>query len=101
MMTFQEAINQDLAVFFNTGEFAREVDYFLGSVSNKVVVQFFDEESDLGDSMMRKLVVKLDDIPNISRNGYFIIDGEKYGVIDFMPDEQGLIQQVILQKGMI
>ncbi len=99
-MSLKTYLKSDLDTFFNLDEFAQDVTYYLGSISSEVTVQFFDEESDLGDSMMRKLICRVSDVPSLSKDGYFIINGIKYGVIDFMPDEEGLIQQVILQKSM-
>ncbi len=99
-MTFKNSLELDLDTFFNVDEFAQEVKYYLGATSTSVVVQFFDEESDLGDSMLRKLVVKVSSLPDLSTDGYFLIGGEKYGVVDFMPDEQNLIFNVITQRGM-
>ena len=99
-MSLKTFLKSDLDVFFNIGEFAQEVDYYLGSISTTIAVQFFDEESDLGDSMMRKMVLRYDDLPNLSKSGYFVIDSEKYGVLDFVPDEERLVWNIILQKGM-
>jgi len=99
-MSLKKILREDLDVFFNDEEFAEEVIYYLGATSTSVVVQFFDEESDLGDSLLRKMVVKVDDLPSISREGYFLINGAKYGIIDFFPDEQNLIYNVLTQKGM-
>jgi len=99
-MNFKEHIKADLEVFFNTDEFAQEVKYYLGTRSTKVTVQFFDQESELGDSMMRKIIFKKEDLPNISKDGSFLIDTIKYGIIDFRPDEENLLMQVILQKAM-
>ncbi len=50
--------------------------------------------------MMRKMVLRYDDLPNLSKSGYFVIDSEKYGVLDFVPDEERLVWNIILQKGM-
>jgi hypothetical protein len=99
-MSLKTILEEDLVTFFNIDEFAEEVIYYLGAVSTPVVIQFFDEESDLGDSMFRKILVKVADLPTLSREGYFLIGGEKYGVIDFFPDEQNLINNVLTQKGM-
>ena len=99
-MSLKNYLKSDLEAFFNVGEFAQEVSYYLGAISTTITVQFFDQESELGDSMMRKMVFKKDDLPNISKEGYFLINTIKYGVIDFRPDEENLLMQVILQKGM-
>lgn len=99
-MTFKNQLKSDLDTFLNDEEFAEEVFYFNGSTSTKVTVQFFDEESDLGDSMMRKLVCRVEDLPNISKDGYFLIQTVKFGILDFRPDEENRLQQVLLQKGM-
>ena len=99
-MSLKTYLKSDLDTFFEIDEFAQDVSYYLGAVSSTVRVQFFDEESNLGDSMMRKLIVKKDDLPNISKDGYFLIDTIKYGIIDFRPDEENLLMQVLLQKGM-
>ena len=99
-MSFKDQLETDLAVFFNTDEYAVDVTYHHSGVTTTVTVQFFDDESDMGDSMMRKLIAKVTDVPTISKSGYFLINGDKYGVIDFKPDEQGLIMQILLQKGM-
>ena len=99
-MSLKKHLKNDLNVFFSIDEFAQDVSYYLGAVSTTVRVQFFDEESDLGDSMMRKMVFKKDDLPNISKSGFFLIDTKKYGIIDFRADEENLIMQVILQKAM-
>lgn len=99
-MSLKQYLKSDLDVFFNIGEFAEEVKYYLGGTSTDVEVQFFDEESDLGDSMLRKLIVRYDDLPNLSKDGIFLINDDKYGVLDFMPDEERLLWNVILQKGM-
>jgi len=101
-MSLKTQLKNDLAVFFNIDEFAYTVEYHQdGNIAIPVAVQFFDEESDLGDSMMRRLSVPVDKLPTLSRRGYFAINGDKYGVVDFMPDEEGLIFNVILQKGML
>tara|TARA_R110000772_G_C13138329_1_gene423695 strand:- start:408 stop:665 length:258 start_codon:yes stop_codon:yes gene_type:complete len=81
-------------------EFAEEVLYFDGSTSTTVTVQFFDQESDVADVSMRKLVCAFSDLPNLSTSGYFLINTIKYGVLDFMPDEENVMMQVILQEGM-
>jgi len=99
-MTLKSSLKKDLEVFFNVDEFADKVSYFIGSTSTDVTVQFYDEESAMGDTLLRKMVIPIDEIPNLSRDGYFIIGGNKYGVIDFFPDEQNLIFNVITQKGM-
>ena len=100
-MSFKNLLKSDLDVFLNEDEFAQEVYYFLGSSSTKVTVQFFDEESDLGDSMMRKLICRITDLPNISKeNSYFLINTVKYGILDFNPDEENVMLYVLLQKGM-
>lgn len=97
-MSLKKNLKSDLAIFFTDDEFAEEVEYNLGTDSYPVTVQFFDEESALGDTMLRKVIAKFDEIQNISKDGYFRINGDKYGVISFMPDEQKLIQQIILRK---
>jgi len=99
-MSLKDYLAKDLEAFFSLNEFAQKVTYYLGAIPVDVDVQFFDQESDLGDSMMRKLVIKKADLPNLSKDGYFIINEVKYGVVDFMPDEENLIQQVILQREM-
>jgi len=99
-MSFKDQLKLDLDVFFNIDEFAVEVIYHLGKTSTPVTVQFFDEESGLGDSVLRKLIVKHDDLPTLSKDGYFMINEVKYGVVDFIPDEEKLIFNVILRKGM-
>ena len=101
-MDFKSYLESDLAVFLNTEEFAYTVEYHVGTDPVvEVEVQFFDEESDLGDSMMRKLVARVSDVPTISKNGFFMVEGDKYGIIDFRPDEENLILQVLLQKAML
>jgi hypothetical protein len=97
-MTFKDNLVQDLDTFFNIDEFAEEVEYRLLSDSTLVVVQFFEIESDLGDSMMVKLIARVGDIPNISKDGYFVINSEIFGVIDFSPDDQNIVLNVLLQK---
>jgi len=99
-MSLKTNLKDDLDLFFNEEEFADEVSFYLGSRVTKVVVQVFDEESDLGDSIFRKLIVKVADLPTLSKDGYFAIDGENYKVIAFIPDEMNLIFNVITQKGM-
>ncbi len=99
-MSLRDNLEKDLDVWFNVDEFARRVRFYVGTSSTEVAVQFFDEESDLGDSMMRKLIVKKSDLQNISKDGYFLIDGVRYGVVDYIPDEENLIYNVLLQKGM-
>ena len=99
-MSLKTYLKSDLDTFLNVDDFGEEVDYYLGSVTTKVVVQFFDEESDLGDSLYRKLIVRVDDMPSMSKDGYFAINGDDYKVIDFIADEQNLIFNVITQKGM-
>jgi hypothetical protein len=37
----------------------------------------------------------------MSKNGYFLINGDKYGIVDFNPDEQDLLWNVLTQKGML
>ena len=97
-MSFQSQLKSDLAVFLNGDEFAYEVEYILNTTSTLLTVQFFDDESDVADTMVRKIVADYDDIPTISRSGYFVIDGDKYGVLDFRLDEEQLIMQIVLQK---
>ena len=97
-MSLKDNLEADLGTFFNVDDFAVEVEYRLHSDSTKVVVQFFDIESDLGDSMMVKLIARVSDLPNISKDGYFLLRGDKYGVIDFTPDEQGIVLNALLQK---
>ena len=97
-MGFKDQLKVDLDVFFDIDEFAVEVVYHLGKITTPVTVQFFDEESGLGDSLIRKLIVKYHDLPTLSKDGYFMIDEVKYGVIDFIPDEEKLIFNVILRK---
>lgn len=99
-MSLKNYLKSDLEVFLNEDDFAEEVMYFLGSTSTKVIVQYFDQESDLGDSMMMKLVCRVDALPNLSKDGYFLIETVKYGILDFMPDEQNVMMQVLLQEGM-
>ena len=100
-MNFKSQLKSDFeTVFLNKDEFAQEVKYYLGSTSTTVTVQHFDEESDLGDSMMKKMVCKVDDLPNLSEDGYFLIDTVKYGILDFRPDEENVMMQILLQKGM-
>ena len=99
-MSLKTYLESDLDTFFNVDEFAEEVDYYLGSTVTKVVVQFFDEESDLGDSLYRKLIVRVSELPSLSKEGYFAINGGDYKVLDFIPDEQNLIFNVITRKGM-
>ena len=99
-MSLKQNLKDDLKTFFNETEFAEEVVYHDGATSTTVIVQFFDEESDLGDSIFRKLIVEVSELPNLSNNGYFTIGGGDYAVIDFVPDEQNLIFNVITQKGM-
>ena len=99
-MSLKTYLESDLDTFFNVDEFAEEVDYYLGSTVTKVVVQFFDEESDLGDSLYRKLIVRVSQLPSLSKDGYFAINGDDYKVLDFIPDEQNLIFNVITKKGM-
>lgn len=99
-MSLKTYLNSDLDTFFNVDDFAEEVTYYLGSVTTDVVVQFFDDESDLGDSIFRKLIVKVVDLPSLSKDGYFAINGHNYKVIDFIPDEQNLVFNIITRKGM-
>ena len=99
-MSLKTYLESDLDTFFNIGEFAEEVTYHLSAEITDVTVQFFDVESDLGDSMFRKLVVKVADLPTLSNQGYFLIDSKKYGVISFYEDEQSLIYNVLTQESM-
>lgn len=99
-MSLKTYLESDLDTFFDVDDFAEEVDYYLGSNTTKVVVQFFDEESDMGDSIFRKLIVRVSDLPTLSEDGYFAIDGDDYKVLSFIPDEQNLVFNVITQKGM-
>lgn len=97
-MSLKTSLSKDLEVFFNLDDFAEEVDYRLGSNTTKVVVQFFDEESDLGNSIFRKMIVRVEDLPSLSKEGYFAINGEDYKVLDFIPDEQNLIFNVVTRR---
>lgn len=97
-MSLKSYLKSDLDTFFNVEEFGQTVDFYIGSTSTSVDVQFFDQESDLGDSMFKKMVMRVGDLPNISKQGYFIINNEKFGVVDFRPDEENLILQILLQK---
>ena len=97
---FKTQLKTDLDEFLDDEVFAQEVEYYLGSVSASVTVQFFDTESNLGDSMLLKMICRLTDLPNLSKDGYFLINTVKYGILDFRPDEENVLMQIILQKGM-
>ena len=99
-MSFKNQLKIDLDEFLNDAEFAQEVKYYLGAVSTSVTVQFFDDESDVADTLIRKMLCRIDSLPSLSKDGYFLIDTIKYGVIDFKPDEEEVLMQIILQKGM-
>ena len=98
-MGFKDYLKSDLDTFLNVDEFAEEVKYHFKGTTTEVVVQFFDEESDLGDSMFRKIIVKVDDMPTMSNEGYFLIDNVQYGIISFYKDSQGLLYQILTQEG--
>lgn len=99
-MTFKNQLKSDFEnTFLNVDEFAEEVEYFDGTNSVTVKAQFFDAESDLGKSMMLKMVCRVEDLPNISKKGYFLVNTVKFGVLDFTPDEENIIMQILLQEG--
>lgn len=98
-MSFKDDMKNDLSEFLNEDEFAEEVHYFLGSVSAKVVVQFFDEESNLGNSLVRKVILRVSDLPNLSNEGIFKMKDGSYKVLSFIKEESGLIFNIITQKG--
>lgn len=100
-MSLKKLMKEDLSIFFNEDEFGQEVSYYQGSSSTKLFVQFFDEDAETTSSLLRKMIFPETALPNLSTSGYFLIEGVKYGIIDFDLDEQSLLMQVILQKGAI
>lgn len=102
-MSFKDQVKRDLeTVFFNNSdEFEQEVSYFDGADSTTLIVQMINEESDLVPHILRHISFPVDRLLGLSKSGYFTIDGEKYGVLDFYPDEEGLIMHVMTQKGLL
>lgn len=101
-MNFKDDLLDDLQVFFDTDEFGQVVSYYINEDEPITFSsQLFDDESELTDTMVSKMVYNKDYLPNISKEGFFVINNNKYGILAFTLDEEKLLMQVMLQKGMI
>ena len=88
-MTLKEQIKSDLKdVFLNTDEFANEVIWVHNGIqSQPLSAQAFDEFQDFRSPTYRRLFMAYEDVVGIAKNDYFLINGKRYGVVDFNIDE--------------
>jgi len=89
-------------IFMNTEAFAVELSFYQSKNHQPVAIkaQHFDDESDMGSVLLKRIVCSYDDISQIlSTDGYFIIDGDKYGVKSYESDEHHLMMYILAQKG--
>ena len=90
MESLKSLIQSDLkVVFMNEAEFAGEVSFFHNSIETPVTIQLFEEFQDFRTPTYFRLWCDLSDIPNITINDYFVINGKKYSVVSFVIDEMG------------
>jgi len=101
-MNFKDVLDSDLDTLLDTDEFAQSIEYRYGTETPlNVNAQVFDEASDIGDSVMRIIIVRMSDIPTIStRLSSFLINGEVYGVISYTADEHNLLYTILTQRSM-
>jgi len=96
-MSFKDEMVNDMDVFLNTDEFAREVIY-LGTFINVQLVEAYDEN---GKAFYTQMFCRASDIPDISDDSTFQIGGVAYGVVDFNIDDFNISADIYLNKVLI
>lgn len=93
-MTFKEMRIADLAVIYNTDEFAKEATY----KGNKVPVLIQKDVMDIFDISCERIKAKESDFLNISENEEIEIEGILYSVFNFSSPKDFQISITIKEK---
>lgn len=93
-MTFKEMRIADLAVIYNTDEFAKEATY----KGNKVPVLIQKDVMDIFDISCERIKAKETDFLNISENDEIEIEGILYSVFNFSSPKDFQISITIKEK---
>lgn len=93
-MTFKEMRIADLAVIYNTDEFAKEATY----KGNKISVLIQKDEIDLFDVSCERIKVMESDFLNINEGDEIEIEGDLYSILNFSPPKDFQISVSIKEK---
>lgn len=93
-MTFKEIRIADLAVIYNTDEFAKEATY----QGNKVPVLIQKDEIDIFDVSCERIKVMGSDFLNIQEGNEIEIEGVLYSILNFSPPRDFQISVSIKEK---
>lgn len=93
-MTFKEIQIADLAVIYNTDEFAKEATY----KGNKVPVLIQKDEIDIFDVSCERIKVMQSDFLNIEEGDEIEIEGVLYSIYNFSPPKDFQISVSIKEK---
>lgn len=93
-MTFKEMMVTDLAVIYNTDEFAKEATY----KGNKVPVLIQKDEIDIFDVSCERIKVMQSDFLNIEEGDEIEIEGVLYSILNFSPPKDFQISVSIKEK---
>lgn len=89
-MTLRDQIASDLEpVFMNKNEFAKPASFFHSGIKTDLTLQLFEQLQDFRTPTFFRIWCSITSLPDIVENDYFLIDGVKYGVVSFVPDEAG------------
>lgn len=93
-MTFKKIQIADLAVIYNTDEFAKEATY----KGNKVPVLIQKDEIDVFDVSCERIKVMQSDFLNIEEGNEIEIEGVLYSILNFSPPKDFQISVSIKEK---
>jgi hypothetical protein len=93
-MTFKEIRIADLAVIYNTDEFAKEATY----KGNKVPVLIQKDEIDVFDISCERIKVMQSDFLSIQEGEEIEIEGVLYSILNFSPPKDFQISISIKEK---
>lgn len=98
MLTFDELVAKDVQDVF-LGEHAQTVTYIDNmSIPKTIRAQLFFDKVDGLDSVYEHAWCDANDVPNISKGDIFEINGERYGVLEFIIDEHQHGVDIYLNK---
>ena len=95
---FKDMMAQDMKDTFLNGDFTVQAIYQVGNDPKEITVQFFKDSLDKMETLYSHIWCNFEDVPYLQKNEQFIIDGVKYGVVDFAVDEHGIGVDIFLSE---
>jgi hypothetical protein len=101
-VSLHDQIIDDLDIFFDGGDFEIEVTYKpYNAQAKQIRIHSFNDEADRGTTQFKEVIMRLSDVPNLSKRDTFEYDGDTFKVLSTSIDSQRATARALLQRSTV